>query len=295
MSNPNCEICKGRSNPYFTSGDFTMFRCESCALTFVSPLPNAEFLTAFYSKFHSASVSNGLYEHFEERVGADFRKKVERVRKFTGDAKSIRLLDVGCGRGFFIEQCRLMGINAIGIDLSDTAIDYARSALKLDALQGDISDHPELTNSQDVVTCWATIEHVPDPIGLLRKINMTLTEDGLLFLDTGIGNDWLDKLLPGVTQWYDPPQHLYVFSADSLEKALHEAGFQILAVDRVFERSLLRKAARIVRAFSFALAARLLHSLLRVGYGNHGLNFTRYGLGNLISIVAVKKAPNSLS
>jgi SAM-dependent methyltransferase len=267
-----------------------MFRCGECKLTFVSPLPDADFLQAFYSRFHSANVSAGLYAHFEERVGADFKKKAENVKAMVADPKHANVLDVGCGRGFFIQQCRVSGLSASGIDLSDTAVTYAKDVLNLEVRCGDIFDYPELKESQDVATCWATIEHVPDPIALLKKINSTLKKDGLLFIDTGIGDDWLDRLLPGVNQWYDPPQHLYVFSESALVAALEAAGFSVLRVDRIFERSFLRKVARVLRGFAFAIAARILHAALRVGTGNQGVHFTRYGLGNLISIVAVKKS-----
>jgi acetyltransferase-like isoleucine patch superfamily enzyme len=46
---------------------------------------------------------------------------VRRIFQFTGGRPG-RLLDVDCGRGFFIKACVTSGIDAEGVDLSETAV-----------------------------------------------------------------------------------------------------------------------------------------------------------------------------
>lgn len=126
----------------------------------------------------------------------------------------------------------------------------------------------------------------PTPVEILGHIRDLLKPGGRLFVDTGIGDDWLDRMLPGVCQWYDPPQHLFVFSIAGLRHALEKAGFDLVEVDTCFERNSLRKAARIARG---AMVAAGLRAISFVGQVRpQSFEITRYPLGNLMSAVAVE-------
>ncbi|HRJ49239.1 MAG TPA: class I SAM-dependent methyltransferase, partial [Phycisphaerales bacterium] len=138
----------------------------------------------------------------------------------------------------------------------------------------------------DVATFWATIEHLPDPVGMLRDIHDMLRPGGVLLLDTGIGDDWLDRLLPGRVQWYAPPQHLFVFSGSGFARSVEQAGFQVVHHDRCFDRSRRRRMIRMVRN---GVTAALLRAASEIGRLKPGpFAFTRFPLGNLQSIVARK-------
>lgn len=285
---PSCPICSDLSNPLFYSGDFKMYRCGSCALSFVHPLPTDDYLSDYYSRFHDTFDEGGGYELVESRINADFPAKLAKIKKYIPDRQA-RLLDVGCGKGFFVKACLEAGLHAEGVDLSDTAIAYARETLKVPARLGRIEQYIDSGDQFDVATFWATIEHVPRPVATLKSINAVLKKNGFLFLDTGIGNDWLDRWLPGLNQWYDPPQHLYVFSVDAIRLSLAQAGFEVLHIDQNFERTRFRKMVRTLRATAVALGLRTVAELTRFGGKDNHFNFTRYPVGNLMSIVAIKQ------
>lgn len=282
---PTCPICSQSSDPCFQAGEHRMYRCKSCQTAFVHPIPTEEYLTSFYSSFHLNCESGGIYEEFESRASADFATKIAMIQS-AGWEPEFRVLDVGCGRGFFVKACVNAGINATGVDLSDSAIEYAVEELKVEAYQGRLVDLVNTLGEFDVVTLWATIEHVPDPLELLRDIYKSLKPGGRFFLDTGIGCDWLDKLLPGMNQWYDPPQHLFVFSEEGIQKIVRAAGFEVISINRCFERSTLRLAIRNVRGLGLSLGLRIIAALGRM-HANE-FCFTRFPLGNLMSLMARK-------
>lgn len=284
---PTCPICGSNSHPAFYAGDHRMFRCGACGVAFVYPLPSSEYLEAFYSRFHLALDAGGGYETTEARMSADFPAKLDKIRAHLRGA-SARMLDVGCGKGFFVKAAGDAGFCAEGIDLSDTAVAFARDALGVRAACGRIEEGSATLGKFDAVTFWATIEHLPDPEGTLRAIHAVLKPGGLLFLDTGIGNDWLDRLLPGVNQWYDPPQHLYVFSAAAMRLCLLKVGFEIVDLDRSFERSYCRRVARAARGVVAAAGFRAVASVTRCFGGGEAFPFTRFALGNLMMVVARK-------
>lgn len=288
---PNCPVCGAASTPSFYAGEHRMFRCCACFLAFVYPTPSLSYLADFYSRYHMVLAQGGGYELREDRMSADFPTKVELIQRNLA-AKNARVLDVGCGKGYFVKACVDQGINAEGIDLSDTAINYAQNVLGVKASCARIEDAKDQIGIYDAITFWATIEHLPDPLSTLRSIHKALKPGGLFFLDTGIGHDWLDRLLPGANQWYDPPQHLFVFSADSIRIALTKAGFEVEKVDTCFERTVVRRVARIVRGFSAALGLRIVTGLTQTGESGP-FRFTRYPLGNLISVVARKSSLNT--
>jgi SAM-dependent methyltransferase len=233
-----------------------MFRCTGCALAFVSPQPSNEYLARFYSTFHETLDAGGGYELAEDRMQADFPAKIARLIALHG-SQSLRVLDVGCGKGFFVKACCERGIDATGLDLSDTAIEHAVQALHVRAICGRLDEQAPGLGEFDAVTFWATIEHVPDPVATMQNIHKVLKPGGLLLLDTGIGDDWLDRMLPGVNQWYDPPQHLYVFSASAMRKLVRHTGFDLISIDKNFERSSARRIARLVRGAVAATSLRI--------------------------------------
>jgi SAM-dependent methyltransferase len=243
-------------------------------------------LEQFYRSYHLPNAEGGWYENAEVRVSADWAAKVALLRAIT-PAGAGRILDVGCGKGFFVRACVDAGYAAEGIDLSQVAVEYAKAHLGVRATWGGLSAlKPEL-GTFDVVTLWATIEHLPNPGQTLRDIASTLRPGGHLLLDTGVADDWLDRLLPGVVQWYDPPQHLFVFSVDGMRRLLGACGFEIVGVDRCFDRTWSRRAARMLRAAVAATGLRIVSAAS--GMNSGPFQFTRFPLGNLMSVVARRR------
>ncbi len=267
------------------AGEYRMYRCAGCQTAFVSPTPSDEALARYYDTYHLGDVDGGIYDSVEARMQADFPAKLDLVRRETAGAPG-RLLDVGCGKGFFVKCARDAGIDAHGCDLSATGTEYARSVLKVPAHTGLLKDLKPTVGQFDTATFWATIEHVPDPVATLHDIADVLKPGGRLFMDTGIGADWLDRLLPGLTQWYDPPQHLWVFSAAGLRRATERAGFTVQSHNQNFERSTSRRLVKNTRNAMLAAGLKVASVVGRMKLS--GFTFTRYPVGNLQSIVAVK-------
>jgi SAM-dependent methyltransferase len=284
---PHCPICEAASRLAFRYGAHSMFRCIECRSAFVSPVPSPEFLEAFYDEYHSGTEGGGEYSSFEDRVAKDFGAKARVMQRVLGHGRP-RTLDVGCGRGFFLKTCKDFGWESEGIDLSASAIDFARKEFGLKVHLGRLEELSQEMGKYDAASFWATIEHLPDPRATLSAIHGVLNPGGYLFMDTGIGWDWLDRALPGRTQWYDPPQHLHVFSREGISRLLRGCGFDIVTIDTCFERSRIRRTARLVRAGITAAALRAAYLLS--GLSSQPPTSTKFPIGNLMLIVARAKA-----
>lgn len=136
-----------------------------------------------------------------------------------------RLLDVGCGNGGFLMLAQQAGWQVEGLDFDAGAVEAARSR-GLEVHHGGIELLGERTACYDVITLCHVIEHVHDPIMILRTLHAMLKPGGVLWLDTPnlsslgaarFGPNWRDL---------DPPRHLVLFTPSSLVKSLVEAGFR---------------------------------------------------------------------
>ncbi len=284
---PACPICSAESTPAFIAAEHRMYTCAACRTAFVSPPPSYSQLAAFYQTFHLELEDGGCYSLAEQRTSQDFPAKIAWMKR-SGVHDGSTVLDVGCGRGYFLRACQDAGLRPQGIDLSQTAVDFARDHLRVDALCGTLRELLPTLPQVDAVTLWATIEHLPDPAAALASIRSALKSGGQLFLDTGVTHTWLDRLLPGRTQWYDPPQHLWVFSVQGLQHLLTSAGFELLEIDRCFERTPLRRWLRLTRSLGTALLLRGVAEAARLRTAP--FPFTRFPLGNLMAVRARRPA-----
>jgi len=89
-------------------GAFTYFKCTDCFTSQVLPQLSEAELQKFYDSFHLTELAGGLYDEVEDRMQADFPAKVEMVRKHNRISE-LRLLDVGCGKGFLLKQLWIEG------------------------------------------------------------------------------------------------------------------------------------------------------------------------------------------
>lgn len=198
-------------------------------------MPNAKVLRTFYTEdFFQGNRRPAGYADY-------LRDKEIHVRHFQAYWPLIRqefpypgrVLDIGCALGFFLDMARAEGWEAVGIELSGFAAQWARNKLGLDVRTGTLLDAHLPKGCFDVVTLWATIEHLADPIGTLREAHRILRPGGLILITTGEVEGILDRLSKGLCYWYEPPAHLYYFSTRTLRAMLQKAGFHSLRVQGV--------------------------------------------------------------
>lgn len=286
-----CLICGSKSIKTVKSNFYQYYTCVGCYSSQVIPFPSNSELEKFYNQYHCSEEEGGSYDWIEDRMKADFPIKVKLIKKYLKKSE-IKLLDVGCGKGFFVEACVKNKIYAMGIDVSKSGIDFATNKLNVRAEQTDIvsfSKRIENNNQFDVITLWATIEHLSNPKEVIRAIYNCLKPGGLFFMDTGLGSEKFEKFLPGHSQWFDAPQHLFVYSVDGLKILLDNSDFKILKIDKNFERNYLRRIIKFVRHFFICFGSFLI---LRPIVGKKGFNAmqkeSKWPIGKLLHIIAKK-------
>jgi ubiquinone/menaquinone biosynthesis C-methylase UbiE len=102
-----------------------------------------------------------------------------------GDVQGVRLLDVGCGSGYFAREMASRGARVTGIDISPRMIANASEQEKASPLgiAYQAVDAAEVSSafepaSFDMATSCLALQDMPDPARVLRSIQRTLRPGG---------------------------------------------------------------------------------------------------------------------
>ena len=170
-----------------------------------------------------------------------------------------RLLDVGCGDGSLIEIARSRFDEVYGCDISELILRDAKTrGIIPTCLDLNARHLPFRDKSFNTLTCLEVIEHVLNPIQLLKDLNRVLHPNGQLVLSTpniryfkNVGKLLLTGRFPHTTTdtfvWGGG--HLHYFTRKDLASLLLEAGFQKMKFhmnEDQFRRSKKRRFARRV-------------------------------------------------
>ncbi len=230
-----CEICGSEnfSEVCVWNGVSRVVRCRDCGLQFVNPMPVQNYLDALYEKeTQNGGGSNPFYRSYiQERTDRwrSYRKKYnERLKRIESLYHGTgRLLDIGCGGGFFLKAARERGWDPYGIDIVPEFVRFAKEELHLGNVQcAPLQQASWPSAFFDVIVLWDLIEHLPHPRPFLERCGNLLKPGGLLVIWTpNVKNAALLK-----EKWYGYriEQHLFFYCSETLKRMLAPAGFDIV-------------------------------------------------------------------
>jgi SAM-dependent methyltransferase len=172
-----------------------------------------------------------------------FKRRATSVFDFLNIQPGDRVLDAGCGRGFYLNFLRELHPEAIvtGIELDLPLLPRALAAVPGSQLTGANLYHlPFADGSFDKIIFSEVIEHVPDDAAALAELYRILAPGGRLALTTPNADypllwDPLNKVLEATTGGHIQrgplagiwANHVRLYSLESLEQVVTEAGFHI--------------------------------------------------------------------
>jgi 2-polyprenyl-3-methyl-5-hydroxy-6-metoxy-1,4-benzoquinol methylase len=153
-------------------------------------------------------------------------KILEVIQKYK---KNGSLLDIGAGSGMLVEQAMKMGYQTEGVEPSKWLTAKAKEH-NLPVTLG-IFPHQEITKKFDVITLIDVIEHVDNPVGLLKDIQAALLPGGYLIVVTPDIGSYMARILKK-KWWHFRVAHIGYFNTYTLNLALEKAGFSKVSVQR---------------------------------------------------------------
>ncbi len=222
MEHTNCGLCKSNRYAIFKEIDgYKLVKCRNCGLIYLNPRPGQEEISKQYSaKYHIGKLLGQEPKtefEIEEEINKNAGRTDEIVRQFGTRGK---LLDIGCSAGFFIASLKRRGWDVTGIDISEWAGKFAREKLGLNVLTGSVEEI-RINKQFEVVTMYHIIEHLPNPLKTLKRVQELIADKGVLVIK-GPNLGSFDRMWHG-KKWrgYDLPFHLYHFNPNDL---FHDTG-----------------------------------------------------------------------
>ena len=227
MQRVDCALCGVDCTRLFNKiGNWNIVRCKNCGLVYLNPRPSKKELDELYVKDYFTNDLLQVFPTAKKEIEQGISMYLERVRSLK--CNTGKLLEIGCGNGFFLKAAEKLGWEVMGIEISQWVSRYCSEKLGLKILNAKLEDLELKKGCFDVVALFHNLEHQRDPLDILRRIKELLKGNGLLVIAVPNINsfdriyyrkDWKD---------YSLPVHLYHFSTRTLTKMLNIAGFKVV-------------------------------------------------------------------
>ena len=204
----------------------------------------------------ASQLTGEVASYIETQLQANaqkFNNQVGILKKYL-PIPNAKIMDIGCGGGLFLSLLKENGAKVIGIELSDSRAQYAKSKHGLEIHKRPIEAdfwQKGFANYFDAVTLWDVIEHINFPFQTLRSAANVLKTGGLLLIDTPCRDGFYHefgartyKLTRGrfptfLNAMYS--SHLFghkqIFSTREMKLLFESVGFEVIDLHKFHELS----------------------------------------------------------
>jgi len=263
--------------------DYYSYKCTSCNILFQYPFPKKEDFDIIYKDNYYAHVENEkipfsmkildfLFKHpLIANIVKPFVVKIYPYFDIIKDSKKI--LDIGCGKGTFLNMLRKHNKETYGIEPDINANKILEKNGHI-AIEGDILSSNFNDNFFDVITLFQVFEHIETPSAFLQETSRILKPGGYLIIGTPNIDSNLAIKYKNYWRSLELPRHVILHSPMSLYNLLDKLKFKTKIYIRVSpwdikSSSILNKSSdlstksNIIKiSFKFCLFLNILFNLL---------------------------------
>lgn len=161
-------------------------------------------------------------------------RRLRTIAALLGEApREIRLLDVGCSRGQFVQAAVSLGFHAEGVEPAPRIAAAARAA-GLKVHSGLLEEQRFADACFDAITLFEVVEHLKEPGGLLRECRRLLRPGGILMLSTGNTASWTAAVMKARWDYFHIARdagHVSFFNPASVRRLAANCGFSVERID----------------------------------------------------------------
>lgn len=179
-------------------------------------------------------------DHYDRGIKTNLFQKYWHLRRFVevlGVIKPVKgaVLDIGCHGGTFTQKLltKLQTKSIYGIDVSSSAIALAKKRLPFGHFQiADATKLPFANNFFDAAFCLEVLEHIDNPIAVLKEVKRVLKTGGNFYILVPSDNKLFKVVWMLWTFYYPHWRHAHVqsYSKAVLEEILTKIGFKLIMV-----------------------------------------------------------------
>ncbi len=275
-------------------------RCENCSMVYVSPIEDdralidegpvignddVRLLTSSDLKDLEGSWELALLPGKEKEWPAlriNAFQALDHIERHVDQRR--RILDFGCGWGFFLGAAQERGWEPYGLEpLSGSAI-YARARFQASVVTDVLREDTFAENFFDAIATFQVFEHLPDPADALQKLKRFLRPGGVIFIEVPNIDTWSVRLFRHRHRHF-VQDHLNFFSRATLSELLRRQGFEVIGAHYPTRHMTLRHLA--VDWGAKFLPSRLASGVQRA-VGNRLNQVIPLNFGDILAVMARK-------
>lgn len=211
----------------------SLFGCRHCGhKQFLPDLVSADLAEIYAEPYFCSAEEEAAHASFYEAGWNEVRQITWRLFLDAGVPDGARVHEFGCGSGVTVFGLRNLGYDVTGSDWSSGAIDFAHRQGNAHVFREDMNTPAAMAGTPlDVILSNDAIEHVPDPVEMLRGFAALAGPETRIVVRTNNGDGAVNRRLGMLFDlFYYFPHHIHYFSARSLVACANRAGLKPLLI-----------------------------------------------------------------
>ncbi len=225
-----CPLCRSKRiikkhNQVRDSKKIKVLYCENCTLTFLS-----DFSLGSESNNRNSSMHNYKNPNIKSWARATYMDDFRRYQFLKNKINNKKVLDFGCGNGGFIDIASKSTKKIHGYEIDKKTVSF----LKKKKLYVH-SYFSEIEIKYDFITAFHVLEHLNDPINVLKELSKLLNSKGEIIFEIPNSNDALIELyacekFKDFTYW---SQHLILYNESTIKRLIKKANMKINWIEHI--------------------------------------------------------------
>ena len=223
-----CPRCKSEHIKKYKSFEtLSLSICKECKLTFTSTRVKEYYIGKYYGMKYVSNFSKASTNEQPEFFNF-YKNELSNVKNLLNKSEQYKLLEIGCGGGFFSGCAKDMGFDVVGQDISEENVKNLEKEYGIKGYSGKIEGLNFTEAPFDVIAMHHVLEHVYDLHSFLDKVYKLLKGDGvvvvlipnLFSLDGKVDKELYKRML-------SLPFHNYHFTRETFASLIKEKDFYI--------------------------------------------------------------------
>lgn len=237
----NCIICNSENmvkiqDRLRDSNIHKVFTCNNCGQVQINPIPTIDEDKKYYSNDSQAkAVFNEVnMDIMKAKSSIDVKR---RYRMFKDKInKDMKLLEIGCGYGFFVEYLKNEGYDIDGFEISNVRREYGTKTLGCKIYDINLLSEDSLNfhkEEYDVIFMFHVLEHISEPEKFLRNVKKILKKEGTLIIEVPNLDDHMLERSEKYRDFYFQRAHITYFDNKTLARLLSKSGYSDIEFEGV--------------------------------------------------------------
>lgn len=202
---------------------YTLLRCPSCSLVWLSQPPNPGEMHRHYTD---------AYDRLISAAGQNSPQRWrDRNKTLAQHKRSGALLDLGCSSGSFLESLSVGDWKLHGIEMSTESARTAEERTGAQVFVGDILGAWFPPESFDVITCFDVFEHLYEPRRVMARVGEWLKPGGIFYVLVPNVDSAEGRVFGSYWHGLELPRHLFHYSPASLKFLAESAGLREVSLE----------------------------------------------------------------